>query len=42
MPWFEYNLHMTKFSFQNVRDAILDFIGPFIMKIENNFRIGII
>lgn len=32
MPWLEYNLHIAKFSFQNVRDAILDFIGPFIDK----------
>ena len=32
MPWFEYNLHITKFSFENVRDAILDFIGSFINK----------
>ena len=30
LPWHEYNLHIRIYNFENVRDAILDFICPFI------------
>jgi len=38
MPWLEYDLHLRTYSFENARDSIIDFVGPFISRNRDLFQ----